>query len=63
MSKKMAPLEILGVGGEVAELVLKHTSTFIEAVNILYAARAAIAGGIDAVQVDRESAESRSELP
>jgi hypothetical protein len=60
---KMRPSEIVRVGGEVAELVLGHTSTFVEAVNILYVARAAIAGGIDAVQVDQEAVESRSELP
>jgi hypothetical protein len=59
----MTPKEILSAGGEVAELVLRHTATFVEAVNILYAAKAAIAGGLNAVQVDLEALEHPSVTP
>ena len=44
MQAQMTPKEILSAGGEVAELVLRHTATFVEAVKIPSAAvKAAIA--------------------
>jgi hypothetical protein len=46
--------QILSAAEEVAQTVLKHTHSFIEASNILKAARAAIAGGIKDVPFRQE---------
>lgn len=64
MPEPMTPHKILKVGGEVSDLVLKNTTVFIEAVNILYAAKCALAGGLkDGVQADLESLERPSVTP
>ncbi len=63
MQDQMTPRQILQAGGEVADSVLKHTSKWVEAVNILRAAQAAIAGGLNAVQADRESLEHPAATP
>jgi hypothetical protein len=59
MSRGMKPNEILLAGEEVVQVILKHTSDFIEGVNILYAAKAAIAGGLKSGSFDWESREQR----
>lgn len=56
MQAEMNPQDILSAASEVVEVVLRHTERFVEAVNILRAARSAIAGGtrIDPFQTEAE---------
>jgi hypothetical protein len=63
MSRTMKPSEILAASGEVVAVVLKHTSDFTEGVNILYGAKAAIAGGLKSGRFDWESPAHPDEVP